>query len=229
MVDNIPVFFFDLDNCLYGKSHRIHDLMGEKIDAYFINELKDVTTEEASQLHERYYKDYGLALEGLVRHHQVDPMDYNAKVDDALPLEQILKRDDHLRALLLRMDTRKVRRWILTNAYVTHAKRVLKILGVEDLFEGITFCDYNQQTLICKPQPKMFQKAMDEANIQDRTKCFLVDDSQLNVIGAAGFGWGRIIHLIEPQDPVPAKTSGIEQIRSLDELPALFPEYFVTC
>ena len=55
------------------------------IDKYFETHLQ-LTSEDAKQLHARYYKDYGLALDGLIRHHKIDPMDYNQKVDDALPL-----------------------------------------------------------------------------------------------------------------------------------------------
>lgn len=82
--DRRPVFFFDIDNCLYPKSNNVHDHMAVLINKYFIKHL-DVPTEEATRLHHQYYKDYGLAIEGLSRFHQIDPMDFNREVDDALP------------------------------------------------------------------------------------------------------------------------------------------------
>lgn len=133
-----------------------------------------MTQEDANELHTRYYKDYGLAIEGLVRHHKVDALEYNKQVDDALPLEDVLSPNPELRAFLKDLDTTKVKPWLLTNAYVTHGKRVVKLLGIEDLFEGITYCDYAVLPFLCKPAPKMFQKAMDEAGAEDPKACYFV-------------------------------------------------------
>ncbi len=63
---------------------KVHDLMADLIDQYFATHLS-LPYEDAVRLHKEYYQNYGLAIEGLVRHHQIDPLEYNAKVDDALP------------------------------------------------------------------------------------------------------------------------------------------------
>jgi hypothetical protein len=49
---------------------KIHDMMVVKIHQYFTKHLR-ISDEEASKLHHEYYKSYGLALEGLVRHHKI--------------------------------------------------------------------------------------------------------------------------------------------------------------
>ena len=133
-------------------------------DKYFERHL-NVSRQEANELHTRYYKDYGLAIEGMVRHHKVDALEYNKQVDDALPLENILSHNEELRRFLQDIDKSKVKMWLLTNAYVTHGKRVVKLLGVDDLFEGITFCDYGALPFLCKPAPDMYKKAMTEAGV----------------------------------------------------------------
>ncbi|GAO52765.1 hypothetical protein G7K_6833-t1 [Saitoella complicata NRRL Y-17804] len=194
--DDRITFFFDLDNCLYPKSHRIHDLMGQKIHEYFMTHLS-LDPSAARHLHHTYYTQYGLALEGLVRHHQIDSLEYNAKVDAALPLDEILKPDESVRRLLEGIDKRKCKMWILTNAYIDHAKRCLELLGLKDLFEGITYCDYSAPRLVCKPQPEMFALAMSQSNTTHKSKCFLIDDSAGNVRGATEFGWGVTVHLLE--------------------------------
>jgi pyrimidine and pyridine-specific 5'-nucleotidase len=125
----------------------------------------------------KYYKEYGLAIEGLVRHHKVDPLEYNRKVDDALPLEGIIRPDPKLRKLLSDINRDEVRLWLLTNAYITHAKRVVGLLGVGDLFEGITFCDYAAETLVCKPHHQMYEKAMEEAGVSSVKSCYFVGES----------------------------------------------------
>lgn len=137
----------------------------------------DLTTEDAHMLHQKYYKEYGLAIEGLTRHHKIDPLAFNYEVDDALPLDDILKPDPKLRKLLESLDTTKVKPWLLTNAYVSHGKRVIKLLGVEDLFEGMTYCDYGQLPLVCKPSQEMYAKAEKEAGAPSTESCYFVGTS----------------------------------------------------
>jgi pyrimidine and pyridine-specific 5'-nucleotidase len=142
---------------------------------------------------------------------RIDPLAYNREVDDTLDLDAVLKPSQQLTDFLSSIDTTKVKPWILTNAYITHAKRCLKLLDIEQFFEGnnpstvpchgfllsfyfgvsgviaavidmtltlgITYCDYAQENLVCKPKDEMFVKAMAEAGISDKSKCYFVDDS----------------------------------------------------
>lgn len=123
--------------------------MGDLIQKYFREHLS-LSAEDAHELHMKYYKQYGLAIEGLVRHHKVDALEFNSKVDDALPLEDVLSPDPELRKFLLDMDQTKVKLWLFTNGYVNHGKRVVSLLGVDDLFEGISYCDYGAQKFIVR-------------------------------------------------------------------------------
>lgn len=230
--DQLPVFFFDLDNCLYSQNHGISQLMGQKIQAYFAKSLR-LTEEDARQLHHRYYKDYGLALQGLIKHHHIDPLDYNAEVDDALPLDECLKPDAKLRTFLESIDRKRVRTWILTNAYINHAKRVLKLLDIEDQFGGITYCDYTEgENLTCKPYPEFFARAMSEAGVVDKDKCFFVDDSLTNIDGAVKFGWRECVHFKEPLEHATGTTKlspdvRYHEIKKIEELAQLYPGFFI--
>jgi pyrimidine and pyridine-specific 5'-nucleotidase len=215
--------------------------MSELIDRYFIKHL-ELSREDAYRLHQEYYTTYGLAIEGLVRHHKIDPLEYNRQVDDALPLESIIFPDPELRKLLQDLDTTKVKLWLFTNAYVSHGQRVVRLLGVDDLFEGMTFCDYAQETMICKPHTKMFEKAMTEAGVKDFGDCYFVgvyhlmlynlnlttvDDSALNCRKAEELGW-TTTHLVEEGEPLPAQKPCKYQVRHLNELRSLFPHLFKT-
>lgn len=144
-----------------------------RLAKYFVNHLA-LSKEDADHLHTKYYKDYGLAVSGLAKHHKIDPLDFNREVDDVLPLEGIIVPDPKLRALLGDVDKSKVKLWLFTNAYVTHGRRVVRLLGVEDMFEGITYCDYSQLPLVCKPHEEMYQKAEEEAGVTDSTQCYFV-------------------------------------------------------
>lgn len=113
-----------------------------------------------------------------------DALDYDKECDASLPLESILSRDEKLRKLLSDLDRKfvypldlcflgrliqlcwillpasKVRVIALTNAYKTHATRVLEILGVIDLIEALVFCDYGRpdKEFGCKPEPGFFKE-----------------------------------------------------------------------
>ncbi|DAA72541.1 TPA_exp: Uncharacterized protein A8136_6344 [Trichophyton benhamiae CBS 112371] len=222
--DSRPVFFFDIDNCLYSRDSKIHDLMQELIDKFFVKHLS-LDVEDAVMLHHRYYKEYGLAIEGLTRFHKIDPLMFNREVDDALPLDDILKPNMKLRTLLEDFDKTKVKLWLLTNAYVTHGKRVVKLLGVDDLFEGITYCDYGAEKLVCKPDREMYLKAEREAGAASPEQCYFVDDSHLNCRHAQAHNW-TTIHFVEPTLPAPETRASKYQIADLEEIRTLFPQFF---
>lgn len=195
---NKKIFYFDIDNCLYTKSTMIHDLMTIKISQFFRDHLK-LSDEDARLLHQNYYQQYGLALEGLVRNHKVDALEYNSKVDDAIDLKSVLHYDSDLRNLLISIKKNFDFFWLVTNAYKNHALRVISFLGVGDLFDGLTYCDYSKVPIVCKPQSKYFYNVLDLTNIDDLglKNQFYIDDSEVNVKAAFKLGFGHIIHFVE--------------------------------
>jgi len=167
-------------------------------------------------------------------------LDFDRKCDGSLPLEEMIKPDPELRKLLQDIDRSKARVWGLTNAYSTHAKRVLSILGITDQFEGLVYCDYASPRFACKPETEFFNNALTIAGVTDPSKCYFIDDSKNNVVAAWKLGWRRCVHFSErglqtveggqsteitsgPND-VP---SGIEVINHLQELRSVWSELFV--
>ena len=69
-------------------------------------------------------------------------MAYNREVDDTLELDEVLKPSPVLTELLSCLDRTKVKPWILTNAYITHANRVLKLLDIERFFDGLSLHEF---------------------------------------------------------------------------------------
>lgn len=45
----------------------------------------------------------------------------------------------------------RIQLWI-PYTYFQHAMRVLKILEVDDLIDGLVFCDYEDSDFSCKPE-----------------------------------------------------------------------------
>ncbi|KAI0268386.1 pyrimidine 5-nucleotidase [Gloeopeniophorella convolvens] len=238
--DDRPVVFFDIDNTLYSASSKIAHAMGVRIHAYFVS--LGLSDEDASELHLKYYTQYGLALRGLRRHHNVDPLDFDEKCDGSLPLEEMLKPDPRLRQLLQDIDRSRYRVWALTNAYRPHAERVLKILNLRDQFEEVVFCDYQEEDFTCKPEPGYYFQAMKKAGVQDPAKCLFVDDSRGNIEGARRVGWtrcvhfresgletmegGRVKHIIEDQER-PVSGDEVPVINDLQQLREVWSDIFI--
>lgn len=189
-----------------------------------VNSL-DMPPEQAASLHQRYLREFGSTIEGLIHYHQVDPIFFNKQVDDALPLEDLLEEDIKLQQTLARFDKTKVKLWLLTNAHITHAHRVIRILGIERYFEGITFCDYASKQLVLKPSQKMYAVVERDADVGGVRDCFFVDNSVQNCIAAQERGW-TVVHLCEASQAVLGGDEVVNyRVGSLHELPDLFPEF----
>ncbi|KAK1236474.1 putative suppressor of disruption of TFIIS [Marasmius sp. AFHP31] len=239
-IDNRPIVWFDIDNTLYSASSQISHAMGVKIHDYFVNQL-GLSHEEASKLHHSYYTQYGLALAGLIRHHHVDPLDFDRKCDQSLPLEEMIHYKPSLRKLFEDIDRSKVRVWALTNAYRPHAERVLRILHLDDLIDGLVYCDYEAKDLTSKPDPVYYKKAMEKAGVSDPSKCYFVDDNKRNVEAALNLGWKHSVHFCEKGlehveggkvMEINLKTQDDGQtftvVSDLEELRQVWPEIFQT-
>ncbi|KAI0068823.1 pyrimidine 5-nucleotidase, partial [Artomyces pyxidatus] len=222
--DERLVVFFDIDNTLYSASSKIAHAMGVRIHAYFLTLGLD--DDEASELHLKYYTQYGLALRGLTRHHNVDPLDFDEKCDGSLPLEDMLTPDPKLRELFQDIDRTKCRVWALTNAYKTHASRVLKILNLDDQVDGLIYCDYQVPDFVCKPEPEYYLQAMKKAGVSDPAKCLFVDDNLGNVEGARRVGWERVIGDEHTEAQNGAFDGAVPVVRNLQDLRKLWPDIF---
>ncbi|KAJ2483895.1 suppressor of deletion of TFIIS [Coemansia sp. RSA 2131] len=213
------IFFFDIDNCLYAPDLDIARMMKQRIYAYG----RKIGLDEASVVKTcaSYYRNYGLSVRGLVMHHQIDPVEFDEEVDGSLPLEDIIKPDVELRAML---ESIKTRRWAFTNAGNNHARRVLKCLGIADLFEGITFCDYSEPDFPCKPEREAYDRAMCEAGVDDAQLCYFADDSAQNVEAALCLGWTAV--LVSPAIHTMGADKNHLQIQSIHQLPEVLPQLF---
>ncbi|KAJ7068368.1 pyrimidine 5-nucleotidase [Mycena amicta] len=231
---NRKCIFLDVDNTLYSANTGVSAAMGRRIHDYFVG--MGLEEEEASALHHQYYTNYGLALRGLIRHHDVDPLDFDQKCDRALPLEDLIKPSFRVRSLLEDINRDKAQVWALTNAYRFHAERVLRILKVDDLIDGIIFCDYQQPNFACKPDAEYYHQALAKAQV-DPFDCYFVDDSRPNVKAARALGWGHVAHFCErglihseggklKEITEVEVLEGIDVIEDLEELRTIWPEVF---
>jgi len=179
--------FFDLDDTLYPSSTGLWPAIKDRMNLYMIERL-GLPESDVPFLREQYFKMYGTTLRGLEERHQVDKQDFLAYVHD-LPLTEYLCPNPVIRDVLASLPTRN---FIFTNADVSHARRVLAALQLDDLFE--TIVDVNAVSPYCKPMPESFAIAMDLADEPDPRKCVMIDDLPRTTRAALNLGMASLLY-----------------------------------
>jgi len=179
---SFTTLFFDLDDTLYASSSGLWGLIRDRMGQYMV-EVLGLPEDQVPALRRSYFETYGTTLRGLQIHHHVDPDDYLSYVHD-LPLEQYIRPNPALRALLLSLPQQ---RWVFTNSDADHARRVMTILDVQDCFDGII--DIRALEYVCKPEPAAYRRALVLAGNPAPQQCVLVDDSAANLAGARQIGF----------------------------------------
>jgi pyrimidine 5'-nucleotidase len=186
--------FFDLDDTLYPSSVGLWSAIKERMNQYMIERM-DIPKDDVPALREQYFKMYGTTLRGLQARHNVDVEEYLAYVHD-LPLEQYLTPDPLQREIIASLPTRNL---VFTNADANHARRVLKALHLDDLFE--TIVDVNAVAPYCKPMPESFAIAQELADEPDPRKCVMIDDIPRTTRAALDAGMASILYGTEEPTP----------------------------
>jgi pyrimidine 5'-nucleotidase len=179
----------------------------------YMQKFIDRPVDEIAKIRQQYLEQYGTTLRGLQVYYEVDTEEYLAFVHD-LPLEEFIKPDPQLRQLILSLPQK---RWIFTNADRNHASRVLKILGLDDCFDGII--DILAVDFACKPDKAAYQRALQIAGDDDPQRCVIFDDSLRNLAPARELGFFTILVGKDGSDPQVDRV-----IPSLHELTRKMPE-----
>jgi len=186
--------FFDLDDTLYPNSTGLWRAIKDRMNKYMIGRM-GIPKEDVPALREQYFKMYGTTLRGLQARHNVDVDEYLAYVHD-LPLKDYLTPDPLQREIIASLPTRNL---IFTNADANHARRVLKALNLDDLFE--TIIDINEMSPYCKPMPETFAIAQELADEPDPRKCVMIDDLPHTTRAALEVGMASILYGTEEPTP----------------------------
>ena len=177
--------FIDLDGTVYDKHNGMWEDMSARIDHFMRTEI-GIKDEDVLKTRDEYYTRYGSTLRGLQIHHNIDSLKYLAYVHD-LDLSKYIKPEPELRPILQSIPHKK---WIFTNSDRNHADRVLKLLGIEDLFEGIF--DVWAMQYIPKPEPWTYMNARAMAGNPQPGRCVFVDDTMKNLLPAGKMGWHTV-------------------------------------
>ncbi|OIP84729.1 MAG: pyrimidine 5'-nucleotidase [Rhodobacterales bacterium CG2_30_65_12] len=128
---HVTTWVFDLDNTLYPPSVALFDQIEVKMTAWVMDAL-GVDHAEADRLRDRYWREYGTTLAGLMQVHGVDPVPYLETVHDIS--FSGLKPDPELAARIGDLPGRRI---VFTNATAPYAERVIEARGLCGLFDAV--------------------------------------------------------------------------------------------
>ncbi len=183
---------FDLDNTLYSAECDLFSLIDVRINRYMA-EVVAIAPTDVDGLRRRYWKDYGTTLQGLIRHHVVDPEDYLDYVH-AVDVGSRVSVDRELKETL---NSLPLSSYVFTNGSRCHVDRVVTALGLDGMFTDvfdIRIADYQP-----KPHPDPYQHVLDKLNLSGE-QCVMVEDQLPNLETAKQFGMKTVLVGAKPTD-----------------------------
>ncbi len=171
---------FDLDNTLYDPKHDLFALIDVRINRFMVEEAA-IPAPDVDSLRRRYWREYGATLQGLIRHHRVDPEAYLAYVHD-VAVDTRLVPDAALQESL---QVLPVACHVFTNGSREHAERVLACLAVREHFHEIF--DIRIADYLPKPNPDPYHGVLAALQLTPE-ECVMVEDSEANLRRAGELG-----------------------------------------
>ncbi|MBE0504113.1 MAG: pyrimidine 5'-nucleotidase [Desulfuromonadales bacterium] len=185
---------FDLDNTLYAPEHDLFSLIDCRINR-FMEEVVGIAAGDVDPLRRYYWQEYGVTLQGLIRHFEVDPEAYLHYVHD-VDVTTRLGADPALAAILAVLPQRKV---VFTNGSSAHAERVLAALGIRQEFEEIF--DIRVANYLPKPFSAPYEEVVARLGTAPAS-CVMIEDVAKNLAPAKALGMATI--LVGGSDDLPS-------------------------
>ena len=175
-------WIFDLDNTLYDINLGLFKKISNRITDFIMSKYS-LDIDEARKIQKEYYLKYGLTLRGLIVEKKLEPEEFLDYVHDVEHPE--LKKNDQLISKIRILEGKKI---IFTNATSKHAKKILKILELEDDFDQII--DIKDLEYIPKPDKRSYKKLLECLNLnkENLDKTIFLEDTVKNLIPAKELG-----------------------------------------
>ena len=204
------VWLFDLDNTLHHADAYLMPHINARITQYICDHL-GLDTTGASALRQLYWRRYGATLQGLMRHHGVNPQHFLQVTHDFADLPRRVVYHRALRHLLRRLPGRRV---VFSNGAQFYVEAVIDAMGLAHYFDAC--CGIERQRLISKPDRRAFQILLKQLNVH-ATQCIMVEDSATNLLTAKQLGMKTILISRAPGRPawVDIKLSSILRLHHI--------------
>jgi len=175
-------WIFDLDNTMYDINLGLFKKISNRITDFIMSKYS-LDIDQAKKIQKEYYLKYGLTLRGLIVEKKLEPEEFLDYVHDVEHPE--LEKNDQLISKIRILEGKKI---IFTNATSKHAKKILKILELEDDFDQII--DIKDLEYIPKPDKRSYKKLLECLNLnkENLDKTIFFEDTVKNLIPAKELG-----------------------------------------
>jgi putative hydrolase of the HAD superfamily len=179
------VWLFDLDDTLHDAGSHVFGPIVDAMTDYVAQELA-LSRDDADRLCRHYWSRYGATLLGLMKHHGVKPVHFLHHTHLLPGLEQRVTHHPHDRAAIRRLPGRK---FVLTNAPLAYAERVLGTLGLRHLFDGVIPIERMRMFGHWRPKPdaRMLRRVAARLRVSP-SRCVLVEDTLAHQKAAHALG-----------------------------------------
>jgi putative hydrolase of the HAD superfamily len=176
---------FDLDDTLYPKEAGVMKALIERMQQFMVHRL-GIPTDDAAMIRQRFRRQYGTTLCGLMEEYHIDPHEFLAYVHN-INLYDFMAASPPLNRMLTEIPLQKA---IFTNADTAHARRVLDVLQVRAHFS--TIIDIHAVQYKNKPNPLAYQHALALLGTTGEA-CIMVEDMPRNLMPAKELGMTTIL------------------------------------
>jgi putative hydrolase of the HAD superfamily len=190
------LWLFDLDNTLHDTSYKIFGHISQGMTEAVMSCL-GVDEKEAQDIRQRYWRQYGATMIGLVKHHGVDPQVFLHR-SHSFDVRPLIRAESGLRDKLGRLPGRKV---LVTNAPLHYARAVLKHLGLLRHFHSLWSIEHLKIHGHYRPKPSvsMMRHILAREGVS-AARTVLVEDTLENLRGARQAGM-KTVHIYHPLTP----------------------------
>ena len=179
----VTTWIFDLDNTLHDANSKIFPLVNRKMDRW-ISTYLDISIEDASKLRQSYWDTYGATLKGLIKHHNIDPVDFLSTTYDLKNFNDLVMPEVNLKETISNIKGRKI---IYTNAPKSYTDKILKISNIYEMFDEVFTIEDSDFTP--KPNQGSMANFLNKYNIKEGV---FIDDIKENLKTAKNFGLSTI-------------------------------------
>jgi len=178
-----PTWIFDLDNTLHDAQKKIFPVVNKKINSFISREL-NISAQKADKLRQNYWDKYGATLEGLIKHHKINPNKFLEETHKIINIHELVIPMTDVKKVLSSISEKKI---LYTNAPINYTNKILKICQIEKFFDGIFSIEDSK--FIAKPSIFSMELFLKKYKIKEG---YFVDDVKENLKTAHEFGLSTI-------------------------------------
>jgi putative hydrolase of the HAD superfamily len=185
-------WIFDLDNTLHDAQAKIFPLINKKMNEYISTHLK-ISIKNSCELRKKYWELYGATLKGLIKHHNVNPIDFLEKTHYLENIGNLVVPMPNLVKVLSSIKGRKI---LYTNAPKNYVVKILEECKINSYFEGIFSIE--DSNFLPKPSNESMKLFLNKYKVKE---AFFVDDIKENLKTASQHGISTIWLTDEEDSP----------------------------